>query len=227
MSDKNLIDSEGYNLEAGYRGMVRNLRWDISAFSLRYNNRPGTLAGDAIDNGNFYILRTRIGNSITNGAEIFVEYPLLQNENASITIFTSTAFFDSEYLDAQVRRGNENINISGNRIESVPDMISRNGITFRTGDVSISGLYSYTGESFADPLNTRDPSESGSVGLVPAYTILDLNGSVRIFSKVLLRVNVNNILDKQYFTKRPEFYPGPGVWSSDGRSINFSVGFKL
>lgn len=227
VSDKHLKDAYGYNLEVGYRGMLNDMRWDISAFSLLYNNRPGTLAGDATGDGAYYILRTAIGDAITNGLEIFVEYPLLQCEHAAVTVFTSTALFNSEYKKAQVRSGNENVNISGNKIESVPDIITRNGVTFRHEVFSISCLYSYTGESFADPLNTIKPSPSGSVGLVPAYGILDINASVKIFSKLLVRFNVSNVTNKHYFTKRPEFYPGPGIWTSDGRSVNCSVGFKI
>lgn len=227
ISDRNLKDAEGYNLEVGFRGVLKDLRWDISAFSLLYNNRPGTLAGDANGSGGYYILRTTIGDALTNGLEIFAEYPFIKGENSALTVFTSTALFQSEYKDAQVRLGNENVNISGNQVESVPEVITRNGMTFRYADFSISVLYSYTGESFADPLNTVTPSASGSVGIVPAYGLLDINTSLKIFSNVLLRFNVSNITDKQYFTKRPEFYPGPGVWSSDGRSVNCSLAFKI
>ncbi len=230
VSDDNLKDSYGYNIEAGYRGRREHFRWDLGVFSLRYNNHTGTLAGDAADDGNFYILRTNIGNAITSGIEAFAEYALLKHEDAGITIFTSTALFDSEYLDASVRdvtRAGGNVSISGNKIESVPDVITRNGITFRYRDLSLSFLYSYTGKSYADPLNTVDPSTSGSVGLVPAYGLLDVNASLKIFSNLAVRFNLNNVNNKQYFTKRPEFYPGPGIWSSDGRSVNLSVAWKI
>jgi hypothetical protein len=33
--------------------------------------------------------------------------------------------------------------------------------------------------------------------------------------------------DKQYFTKRPQFYPGSAVWSSDGRSVVVTIGFNI
>ena len=227
IADKNLKDADGYNLEVGYRGMVSALRWDISAFSLRYNNRPGSLVGEATNDGSFYILRTNVGNSKTNGIEAFAEYALLRHENAGITVFTSTALFDSQYSDAQVRSGNQNLNISGNKIESVPAIITRNGITFRYHDLSLSCLYSYTGESYADPLNTVKPSATGAVGIVPSYGLLDINASLRIYSNLLVRINLNNVTDKQYFTKRPQFYPGPGVWSSDGISVNCSVAYKI
>jgi Fe(3+) dicitrate transport protein len=42
-----------------------------------------------------------------------------------------------------------------------------------------------------------------------------------------LRLSANNLTDESYFTKRPEFYPGPGVWPSDGRSYNASVALSF
>ncbi len=225
-SDDNLRDARGYNVDFGYRGTFSAIRWDVSAFAMRYDNRTGTLQGDA-SGGEFSVLRTNIGDAVTSGLEIFAEYPLYQRGGRSVTIFTSTALFKSKYVNAFARSGEENIDISGNEIESVPDVISRNGISFRVEDVSVSALYSYTGESFADPLNTVEPSKSGSVGIVPEYGLLDVNASWRIMDNLLLRVNVSNVTDKQYFTKRPEFYPGPGVWSSDGRSFNCSIALTL
>ncbi len=227
ISDNNLKDSDGYNLEIGYRGKIQKLHWDIGAFSLRYNNRPGTLAGDATNDGNYYILRTTIGDALTNGLELFVEYPFVQTKHWAVTAFTSTALFNSKYINAQVRSGNENVDITGNRIESVPEIISRNGITIQYEDFSLTFLYSYAGETFADPLNTVEPSSSGSVGIVPAYGLLDINASLYLLSRLRVRFNVSNVTDRQYFTKRPEFYPGPGVWPSDGRSVNCSVAFKI
>ncbi|MFM7428596.1 MAG: hypothetical protein ACKO1F_01720 [Flammeovirgaceae bacterium] len=61
----------------------------------------------------------------------------------------------------------------------------------------------------------------------PTTRIFDVNASWKISTQLVVRVNVNNLTDLQYFTKRPTFYPGPGVWSSDGRSMNISVGFKI
>jgi len=43
----------------------------------------------------------------------------------------------------------------------------------------------------------------------------------------MLKAGINNLADNQYFTKRPLFYPGPGVWSSDGRSFVVSLGVKM
>lgn len=133
----------------------------------------------------------------------------------------------ASYEDVAIRVGNENEDISGNKVESVPEWISRNGCTLKYKTFSFSVLYSYTAESFADPLNTKKPSATGAVGLVPAYGLLDLNATWRINGTVTLRLNLSNVFDHQYFTKRPTFYPGPGIWPSDGRSGNVSVGVRI
>lgn len=224
-SDKDLKDAYGYNLEAGYRGRSGGWRWDLSVFWLQYNNRLGNLSFE--EAGTFYILKTNIGNSNTKGVEAFGEYSFDIGHSVHCNIFSSTAYFDARYEDAAVRVGNENRSVAGNKVESVPNWISRSGVNMRYQGFSISVLYSYTAQTYADALNTVTPSATGAVGLVPAYGLLDVNTSFRVNNTVTLRLNINNVADKRYFTKRPTFYPGPGIWPSDGRSVNLSVGVRL
>lgn len=222
--DKNLKDAHGYNLEVGYRGTSGFLKWDVSAFQLRYANRLGMLSQQ--DQDGYYLLRTNIGNSMTRGLEVFGEY-FIPVRNATLSIFTSTSWIDARYRDAKVRVGEANIDIDGNKVESVPALITRNGVTLKVHGVSVSLLYSYTASSYADALNTVTPSANGSVGEVPGYGLLDINTSWKITDNIVFRMNINNVADKSYFTKRPLFYPGPGIWPSDGRSFVGTIGFTL
>lgn len=226
ISDKNLKDAYGYNAELGFRGEWKFLKWDVTAFYLQYNNRLGTLA--QIDTaGNLRVLRTNIGNSRTAGLEFFIQGDFSLGKKASLSLFTSTSFMDARYQDATIKSGSKNVNIDGNKVESVPSWITRNGIIIKYSAVSLSVLYSYTSESFADALNTVAPNESGSLGRVPSYQILDLNLAVRLTEKIKLQVNANNILNEHYFTKRPQLYPGPGIWPSDGRTFSGTIAIKI
>lgn len=224
-TDKNLKDAYGYNAELGWRGATGGFKWDVSAFMLQYNNRLGSVSLE--ENGTFYILRTNIGNSLTYGLETFGEYGFEIADKLRCNIFTSTAFFHGRYQDAAVRSGNTTKDVSGNKLESVPDVITRNGISFKMRKWSLSGLYSFTAETFADPFNTVEPTATGAVGLVPSYGLLDLHMSYLIYNNMKLRLSANNVTDKQYFTKRPTFYPGPGIWPSDGRSVVLTLSVKL
>ncbi len=225
--DPNIKDAKGYNAEFGFRGKWKFLRWDINGFMLSYTNRFGTLA--QTDNaGNFYTYRTNIGNSLTSGAEIFIQADWAAGTRLNFSIFTSTALMHARYTNAFVKSGNSNINIRGNKVESAPDLLTRNGITIRYKKLNYAVLYSYTSETFADALNTIPPPKStGAVGLVPSYGILDMNASFRFSNMLELRLNISNVTDQQYFTKRPMFYPGPGVWSSDGRNGSVTVALSL
>lgn len=225
--DPAIRDAKGYNTELGFRGNWRFLRWDINGFLLGYKNRFGTLA-QTDNTGAFYTYRTNIGNSITKGIELLVQADWLIGNRAGLSVFTSTAFLHARYKDAVVKSGNDNIRVDGNKVETVPAVISRNGAAIRYSKFSFSLLYSYTAESFADALNTVEPLKTtGAVGLVPAYGILDMNASFRISKNLEARINAGNVANKQYFTKRPSFYPGPGVWPSDGRNFSASVIIRL
>ncbi|MGC4102196.1 TonB-dependent receptor family protein [Ferruginibacter sp.] len=225
--DSTIKDSKGYNAEAGFRGSKSFLRWDVTAYLLQYNNRFGTLA--ITDNtGTFYTYRTNIGNSLTKGLEILLQADWILGSKTALSVFTSTAFVHARYTKGMVKSGNANLNVAGNKVESAPDLITRNGATIRVGKMSFSLLYSYTSETFADPLNTVAPLKStGAIGLVPAYGLLDMNAAVKISKNLEVKMSLNNCTNKQYFTKRPLFYPGPGVWSSDGRNGSVTVAVRL
>ena len=226
IADKNLKDAKGYNAEAGFRGKWKMFKWDITGFYLKYDNRLGTLAQS--DNaGNLIVYRTNIGNSATKGIEFFFQGNTYLGQKSSISLFTSTSYMDARYQNAIIKSGTKNVNIDGNKVESVPAWISRSGITLNYANASFSGLYSYTGSSFAEALNTLVPSVSGATGLVPSYQLVDLNLALQITPKIKIQLNANNVFDEHYFTKRPLFYPGPGIWPSDGRTFSATIAIKV
>jgi Fe(3+) dicitrate transport protein len=225
--DPNIKNAKGYNAEIGWRGSWRFLRWDVNGFLLEYKNRFGNLA-ETDNAGNFYTYKTNIGNSLTKGAEIFIQGDWFFSNRIGFSIFTSTAFLNARYKNAIVKSGSSNISIDGNKVESAPNVITRNGFSIRYRKLSFSFLYSYTAKSFADALNTVEPLKTtGAVGIVPSYGIIDFNSIIRISKSLEARISINNLTDKQYFTKRPAFYPGPGVWPSDGRNGSITVIFRI
>lgn len=197
-----------------------------TAFYIAYNNRMGTNSFQDTA-GNYYVIRKNIGNSESKGLELYVEKTVNLNKHLSLLIFNSTAYIDARYKKATIRSSNNNIDVSGNKVESAPEWITRSNLTIKYKLVEISLLYSYVAESFADALNTKTPSATGAVGLVPAYQLLDASLTWTVNEHVAFTFNINNLLDEAYFTKRPQFYPGPGVWPSDGRTISLTLKAKF
>ncbi|GAB3887780.1 TonB-dependent receptor [Spirosoma agri] len=224
--DKNLKDAYGYNAELGVEARWQGVHVNVTAFDLLYRNRLGTLLLTNPD-ASSYIFRTNIGDSRSTGVEALIETQILRTDKFLVSGFTSTAYNNARYLNGNVAAGTENRTVKGNQVESAPRWTTRNGLTARYGTASMTVQYSYVSETFSDALNTTVASANGAVGPVPAYGLLDLNGTWRIGRQLTLRGSINNLLNRQYFTKRPTFYPGPGVWPSDGRSAVLTVGFRL
>ena len=225
--DKNLKDAYGYNIELGVRGKLNSrLQYDISYFNLLYKNRLGTVVLQ--DNlGQSYTYKTNIGNSRTDGVELFVQYKFPVTNKLYAGLFTSTSYMNARYISGQVTNGTKNESIVGNKVEATPQWISRNGLDILFKGFSCTFLYSYTSSSFSDALNTVTAPASGAKGYTPSYSIFDLNASVRINSMFAIRAGVNNMFDEKYFTKRPTFYPGPGIWPSDGRNVYVTASIEL
>jgi Fe(3+) dicitrate transport protein len=225
--DKNLKDAFGYNIETGIKGKIFNhLQYDINYFRLLYKNRLGTLVLQ--DNtGQSYTYKTNIGNSLTNGIEAFVQYKFLLTHKLFAGLFTSTSFMNAEYVTGQVSSGAANKLLKGNKVEAVPQWISRNGIDVLYKGFSCTILYNYTSSTFSDALNTIAAPASGAKGFTPGYSIWDFNASLKTNTFFTIKSGIGNIFNRQYFTKRPTFYPGPGIWPSDGRNIYVTLDIKF
>jgi Fe(3+) dicitrate transport protein len=225
-ANKDLEDAFGYNAELGITGRKSSwLKYELTLFRLVYKNKLGNTI--QTEDGQEYIYKTNIGDSETNGIEAFAEVVPIQARDVYVSFFTSTSLMKAVYTDATIANNGENVDISGNEVESVPRWISRNGLNLGYKNLRAVIQYSYVAESFSDPTNVVEPTNNGARGIVPSYGLLDLNMSFRFASHFILRAGINNLLDHQYFTKRPLFYPGPGVWSSDGRSVVVSLGVKF
>lgn len=211
--DPNLKDASGYNADLGYRATIKNyLNFDIGAFYLAYNDRIGTvLKNDPVTNEE-YTLRTNVANSVHKGIESYVEFNLLkfinQESEFGLSIFNSFAYIDAKYTSGEFK---------GNRVETATETINRVGLIFNNERFSTTFQVNSVGDAFGDATNTRQ-SDGAVAGYIPAYTVLDLSASYRI-KNFVLKLGANNLTDKQYFTRRADEYPGPGIIPSVGRSL--------
>lgn len=226
-TDPDMKDAFGYNAEIGVKGAVFNrLSYDLSVFQIDYRYRVGTqILTD--ENGQAYVWRTNIGDSKTRGVELSIDLHMMEGRMYKMSLFSASSFFDGRYVKGVLRSGSDNVDLKDKVLESVPRWISRNGLQIAYKTFTSILQYSYVAESYGDPLNTELPTSNGGAGIVPAYSLWDWNMSCRAREHITFRFGINNLTNSQYFTRRPTGYPGPGVWSSDGRSIVVSVGIKI
>ncbi|MCX7697310.1 MAG: TonB-dependent receptor [Bacteroidales bacterium] len=225
MVDKNLKDVRGHVAEAGVKIVLPYFKGEITYFDILYKNRMGSIVQEDSMN-NVYIFKTNVGDSRNKGIELFgqIDYHFTQKFKA--LAFTSISYLDARYISGILRKGNQNVNIAGNRVESAPEWTVRSGFLFSYKKLSLQLIYTYVDETFADPFNTVEPNVSGTVGLVPLYRLWDVSLSAELSKNVTFLMQINNLLDEKYFTKRPQFYPGPGIWPSEGRTLRFTLHVK-
>lgn len=210
--DPNLKDENGYTADGGIRGAIKNiLYYDVSAFLLKYNNRIGTVL--RVDSSTYTLIRyrTNISDSRNIGVEAFGEVDWAKIVNKAtrhkISTFVNISYINALYINSQQTAYNNK------KVEYVPDVIFRTGLTYAYKAFSFTYQYSFTGQQFSDATNAES-SSSAIYGLIPAYTIMDVSANYR-WRFLGISTGVNNLANASYFTRRAEGYPGPGIIPAD------------
>jgi Fe(3+) dicitrate transport protein len=223
--DPEMKDEKGYSIDLGTRShQTQFYNYDISLFYLNYDNRIGEI--QVFDAANRVLrLRTNVGQAVIFGLESYGEadfYRLFapDQKDFSAVLFGNFAYIKSEY------RKSINTGVKGNEVEFVPRVNFKTGL--KLGYKKIKGALQLTHltEQFSEATNARDGSVSSVVGLIPAYTILDLSLSYEL-KRFRLEGSVNNLANEMYFTRRATGYPGPGILPSDGRGFYFTLQVKI
>ncbi|MEO8860459.1 MAG: TonB-dependent receptor [Ginsengibacter sp.] len=219
--DSHLKDAYGFNSDIGYRTTVKNyLNLDVSLFYLQYNNRIGEVVKQDPITGEDYAYRTNFAASVHKGAETYIEFNLLKYLNQEsvqgLSIFNSFAYIDAKYTRGEYK---------GNRVEAAAKTIERVGVIYNNRHISSTLQLSYVGDAYGDATNVKI-SDNPVAGYIPAYTVLDFSATYKI-KNYALKFGVNNFLDKSYFTRRTDEYPGPGIIPAQTRSFYFGLQVKI
>jgi Fe(3+) dicitrate transport protein len=123
-------------------------------------------------------------------------------------------------------RHSKDASINGRKVEFVPDMIFKTGLSFRRKKLSASYQFSYTASQFTDATNATF-TVNAIDGLIPSYVIMDLSADYAFNKRWALSGSINNLANKAYFTRRADSYPGPGIVPADARSFYLTLQVHL
>lgn len=241
--DSNLKDASGFNADLGFRGTHKNyLNFDFGLFYLSYNNRIGGVR-QFINNDptkGTFLFRTNLGATINKGIEGFVNLNItrflqIEQPYGNLDFFASISFIDSRYTDFNIFNtvGSapnltiKETNLSGNRVENAPRYIHNFGLSWGNTNFSSTLQYRMSGTIFTDANNTIAPSSNGVTGVLEQYQVMDFSSEYKFLKLYNVRAGVNNLLDKNYSTRRAGGYPGPGILPGEGRTFYISLGVKL
>tara|TARA_R100000935_G_scaffold1439_1_gene4602 strand:+ start:161189 stop:163618 length:2430 start_codon:yes stop_codon:yes gene_type:complete len=224
--DPDISDEKGFTADLGVRGTFKKvLKYDVGAFFLSYQDRLGVIVR-AVSDIQQERFRGNIGDAATYGVESFIDWNIWNtfsaNEDFRLNVFSNLALTDSEYL------ASEENNVEGNKVEFIPKINLKTGLTFGYKNFLGSLQYTYLSKQFTDATNSeRDfASQSGIIGEIPAYDILDLSLSYT-YKMFRLETGINNVLDNSYFVRRATGYPGPGIIPSQPRTWYAGLQFKF
>jgi Fe(3+) dicitrate transport protein len=224
--DPNLKDEKGYSADIGLRGHLSDIfNYDLSIFTIDYEDRIGTVW--QTDSSHItYQYTTNISKSRNIGVESFAEvdiWKLIRGSEAKmkLSVFSNFSFIDARYVNSQ------NAAYENKKVEFVPPVILKTGITVQKNWFSATCQYSYTAQQFGDATNATTPSNNGINGLIPSYYVVDLTADCRLSKLFMLSGSINNLTNNSYFTRRADSYPGPGIIPADPRSFYVTLQVKL
>ncbi len=223
--DPNITDESGYTFDGGMRGKWNDLvSYDVGAFGLVYDQRIGDIINDRAERE-----RKNIGKAFIYGLEMFADINLKKwlmptNEQTKLNWFVNLAATSSEYISSEIQ------NIKGRKVEFIPDINLKTGISFGYKNFLGSYQFTYLASQYTDAQNSQKDQANGAregvIGPIPSYQIMDLSVSYSL-NKWKLEMGSNNLLNEKYFTRRATGYPGPGIIPSEPRSYYLTVQFKL
>jgi len=234
--DPNISDEDGFTADLGLRGQWHNLSYDFTAYGLLYDDRLGevlraekrlTAEGDMEETGKVIRYRGNIGRAFIYGLESMVDWKILSSGTAQdryyqLNTFVNTALTQSTYLSSQIA------GVEGNEVEFIPAINIKSGIRASYQQLQASAQYTYLSRQYTDASNAQQDvrdNQSGIVGAIPAYHIVDVSLSYRFLKHFKLEGGLNNLTNNRYFTRRATGYPGPGIIPSAPRT--FYLGLEM
>ena len=222
--DSNIGDEKGYTFDFGLRGKVKNvILFDISAFLISYEDRIGFVLRE-FDFGGVKSVRDNVGDAILYGIESMIDLNIKEFINLSdqhrFNLFINFSNIKSKYTKS------DQPGIKNNKIEYVPEINLKTGLNFGYKRINTSLQFSYISKQYSDASNAVVGNSSGIIGLIPEYSIVDFSFNYK-FNKVKVETGVNNLLDREYFSRRAIGYPGPGIIPSPNRNYYLSLEVKI
>jgi len=221
--DPNMRDEFGNNIDIAIRGFLKpaSIYFNIGLFYLNYNNMIGS--GEiANEEGKLVPYKTNIGRAFTRGIESLFQLnfklPIPNLETNKSSIFINYSYIEGKYIEGPEL-------YLGNQLEYLSPHILKTGLTLNFGALRLSYQYSYQNQQFSDAKNTIS-SSTGLAGVIPSFGIHDLFTSFH-FKNFSYQVSLNNVLNKEYFTRRANGFPGPGIVSGVPRRFFMTISYRF
>ncbi|PKH01458.1 TonB-dependent siderophore receptor [Psychromonas sp. MB-3u-54] len=207
------LDSEiSWNYETGVRFTpTQNTNLNIALYRIDFKNK---IQYDS-DQSEF----VNIGETRSQGVE--VEGQFSPQAIPELTLRGAYNYLDTEQLDGEFS-GNELPNASKHQISA--------SALYDYRGVDLGLMAYYYSKSFSDLGNTTEENSTGTVGQLPAYTVVNFTVSTELYNKetqsLTVALGVNNLLDNEYYFRGLDVSPAGRV-AAPGRSFTLDLGYDF
>lgn len=222
--DPNIKDANGYNLDIMFKGnLLNHLSYHLGAYYTFYGNRLGSYKLDNV------LYKTNIGDAVSKGIEMMTDYSWTHsNKKWSYNLWAALSWMDVRYTrwnDPSIVSDDKKI--ENKRVEYAPKYIHRAGINFSIKRWSSQIVWNRVGAVYTDALNSEEFNSTATSGKIEDYQLIDASMKYNFSSHIYLQLNVNNLSDARYATRRSGGFPGPGLLPGSPRTITATLGLNL
>lgn len=205
LTDQQLDGERSVNYEAGVRGVVGAVTYEVSAFHMDFANQVVT--GNSDPN----LSQSNAGETEHTGMEFVFNY----NFGGGFRLDTNATWVPT----SEFKTGDN----AGNRIPYAPKLLANVALSYTGEALSLALMAHHRGEQYGDPTNIEaiPTNAAGGIwgGLLPAYTVYDLLAQYTVFDGLTVYGSVKNLANKQYITGLRQ-----GVYVGTERSVE--AGFR-
>jgi Fe(3+) dicitrate transport protein len=207
---RDLDAEESVNYEIGIRGKLEKGNYEATAFRLDFKNQ---IVSTTESGGSGSSPLTNAGETLNQGVELSADWRF----DNGMTLAGNYTWLADAKLDSTRLIGG--INRNGNRLTYAPEHLINAQLGYDTSRWNANVGYSYISEQYADLENTATGTADGKAGIIPSYSIWNLNARVKLNNSIDLFGAIRNITDEKYIASRaPE-----GIFPGLGRMMEFGI----
>jgi len=212
-NQQDVLESEiSWNYEAGMRFTPnKNSSLNLALYRIGFENK--------IQYNSTESQYENIGETLNQGIEVEGQFSPLALPK--LILRAAYTYLDTEQLEGD-NKGNDLAFASRHQL-SASAFYDYNNI-----DLGLSAYY-YS-KSFSDSANTVEENDTGTVGELPSYTVINLTAGTELYKKgsqsLTAGLGLNNIFDNEYYFRGLDVSPAGRV-AAPGRSISFDLGYKF
>ena len=212
-NQEDILESEiSWNYEAGMRFTPnKNSNLNVALYRIGFENKIQYNSTDS--------QYENIGETRSQGVEIGGQFS--PETLSKLVLRAAYTYLDTEQLEGD-NKGNDLAFASRHQL-SASAFYDYNNV-----DLGLSAYY-YS-KSFSDSANTVEENDTGTVGELPAYTVVNLSASTELYKRgtqsLTTSLGLNNILDNEYYFRGLDVSPAGRV-AAPGRSVSLDIGYQF